>query len=66
MIVEVKETTYKGFKLELVKGNGWKIILGDEAYLFPTFQDAQSAVDDFFRDVIPKNQGKKMKRTLKI
>lgn len=36
MIVEVKETTYKGFKIELVENKGWKIILGDEAYLSPT------------------------------
>ena len=24
MIVEVKETTYKGFKIELVENKGWK------------------------------------------
>ena len=62
MIIEVTETTYRGFKFELVKDKGWKIVLGDEAYLFPNFQAAQSAIDDFYRDVIPKNQGKKMKR----
>lgn len=61
MIVEVTETTYRGFKFELVKGNGWKIVLGDEAYLFPHFQAAKFAVDEFYRDVIPKNQGKKLK-----
>lgn len=66
MIIEVKETTYKGFKIEHVESGGWKITLGDEAYLFPHFQAAQSAVDEFYRDVIPKNQGKRMKRTLKI
>lgn len=62
MIVEVKETTYKGFKIELVGNKGWKIVLGDDAYLFPHFQAAQSAVDAFYRDVIPEYHGKRMKR----
>lgn len=62
MIVEVKETTYKGFKIELVENKGWKIILGDDAYLFPNFEEARVAVDVFYRDVIPKNHGKRMKR----
>lgn len=62
MIIEVKETIYKGFKIELVENKGWKIALGGEAYLFPHFQAAQSAVDEFYRDIIPKNQGKRMRR----
>lgn len=62
MIIEVRETTYKGFKIEVVEDKGWKIVLGDEAYLFPHFQAAQSAVDEFYRDVIPKNHGKRMKQ----
>ena len=62
MIIEVKETTYKGFKIELVENSGWKIVLGDDAYLFPRLQAAQSAVDDFYREVIPKYKGKRMKR----
>lgn len=62
MIVEVKESTYKGFKMELVESKGWKIVLGDDAYLFPNFQEAQSAVDEFYRDIIPKYHGKRMKR----
>lgn len=63
MIIEVKETTYKSFKFEHVENRGWKIVLGDDAYLFPNFVAAQSAVDEFYREVIPKNQGKRMKRT---
>jgi len=62
MIIEVKETTYKGFDIRLVENKGWKIVLGDEAYLFPHFQAAQSAVDEFYREVIPKHKGKRMKR----
>lgn len=62
MIIEVKETIYKGFKIELVENKGWKIDLGDEAYLFPHFQAAQSAVDEFYCDVILKHNGKRMKR----
>lgn len=60
MIIEVKETTYRGFKLEHVKNKGWKIVLGEEEYLFPYFQEAQSAVDEFYRVVIPKHNGKRM------
>lgn len=63
MIIEVKETTYRGFKVEHVENSGWKIVLGDESYLFPHYVAAQSAVDEFYREVIPKNHGKKMKRT---
>lgn len=63
MIIEVKETTYRGFKLEHVENKGWKIVLGEEEYLFPHFQAAQSAIDEFYRDVIPKNQGKRLKHS---
>lgn len=62
MIVEVKETTYKGFKIELVESKGRKIVLGNDAYLFPNFEEARVAVDAFYREVIPKYHGKRMKR----
>lgn len=62
MVIEIMETTYKGFKIELVKNKGWKIVLNDIEYLFPHFQSAQSAIDEFHREVIPRYQGKQMKR----
>lgn len=41
MVIEIMETTYKGFKIELVKIKGWKIVLNDIEYLFPHFQSAK-------------------------
>lgn len=43
MIIEVKELDYLGFHLELAEGSGWKVVLKDVEYLFPTLQAAQSA-----------------------
>lgn len=43
MIIEVKELDFHGFHIELVEGSGWKIVLKDREYLFPTLQTAQSA-----------------------
>lgn len=43
MIIEVKELDYLGFHLELVEGSGWKVVLKNMDYLFPTLQVAQSA-----------------------
>lgn len=61
MVIEVTECNYKGFRLELVKGKGWKIILGEDEYLFPHCQAAETAIDEFCRDVIKKHGGKKLK-----
>ena len=62
MIVEITETTYKGFKIELVKDTGWKIVLDGEEIMFRYFQDAQIAVDDFYRAILPKHKGKVLKK----
>lgn len=61
MIVEIKETDYKGFHLEHIENKGWQIVLHDVRILFPTFQDAQCAVDAFYREAVPKFRGKKVK-----
>lgn len=61
MIVEITETDYRGFHFEYVKSKGWQIVLHDVRILFPTFQDAQCAVDAFYREAVPKFRGKKVK-----
>ena len=61
MIIEVTEFNYKGFMLYLEKDKGWKIILGDVAYLFPYATAAESAIDEFIREVTPRHNGKKIK-----
>lgn len=57
----ITEQTYRGIEMKLVENKGWKIILGDEEYLFPTFQDAQFAVDGIHKELakirkIPSNK----------
>lgn len=59
MIIEVKEVNYKGFHIAHVDGKGWKIVLTDVQYLFPTLQDAQVACDQFY-DIVKQNRGKKI------
>ena len=61
MIVEVKEVTYKGFNMQYVDKQGWKIVLVGEEYLFPYLTAAQGAVDEFLREIVPKYKGKKLK-----
>lgn len=60
MIIEVTETHYRGFLLQLVKDQGWKIVLGDEEYLFPHCQAAEACIDDFIANGIKKHNGKKL------
>lgn len=62
MIIEVKETTYMGFLLQHVENKGWQIVLNDDVrILFPAFQDAQCAVEAFYKDAVPKFRGKRRK-----
>jgi hypothetical protein len=62
MIVEIKEFDYKGFHLKLVENKGWILIIGEDEYLFPYATAAEAAINEFIRDVIPKNKGKKLKK----
>lgn len=59
MIIEIKEYPYKGFVLKHVDKKGWKIVLEDVEILFPHAQAAEMAIDEFYREVIKKHQGKK-------
>lgn len=57
MIIEINELDYMGFHLEHVKNKGWKIVMNDVEFLFPTMQDAQMACRQF-RNVVKDNRGK--------
>ena len=64
MIIEIKETNYKGILIEQAEDFGWKCNLGGQEYLFPNYVAAQSAINEIFRDIKPiidKNKGKKLK-----
>ena len=64
MIIEVKETIFQGIILQRVDNQGWRCQLGKYEYLFPTFVDAQAAINEIFRDIEPivtKHKGKKYK-----
>lgn len=60
MIKEITELNFMGFRLEYIKNTGWKIVLNDVEYLFPTMQDAQAACKQF-RDIVKQNGGKEIK-----
>lgn len=65
MIIEVKETNYKGILIEKLDCQGWKCNLGGQEYQFPTYVDATATIDEIFRDIKPvitKNTGKKYKK----
>ena len=57
MIIEINELDFMGFHLEYVKNTGWKIVMKDVEFLFPTMQDAQMACKQF-RDIVKENRGK--------
>lgn len=62
MIIEIREINYFGFLIQHVENKGWQIVLNEDVrILFPTLQDAQCAVRDFYNDVVPKRRGKKTK-----
>ena len=62
MIIEVKEITFHGFLIQHAENKGWQIVLNEDVrILFSTFQDAQAAVNDFYKDIVPKHRGKKVK-----
>lgn len=62
MIIEIKEYDYKGFHLKSAGDKGWILVIGEDEYLFPYANTAEVAINEFIRDVIPKNKGKKLKK----
>lgn len=62
MIIDITEYNYMGFHLEHVKDKGWKIVLGDVAYLFPHAQAAESAIRSIHEDIVQKHKASKIKK----
>ena len=59
MIIDVKELDYKGFHLKRAD-QGWKIVLNDVEVMFPNFNAASAAIDDFYRIIVKAHQGTKL------
>lgn len=55
MVIEIRETVYKGFRINHAEEDGWEIILDGEKVWFPHLTAAQSAVDEFYGQVVPKH-----------
>ena len=47
---KVTEKVYRGIICKAVEDQGWKIVLGDEEYLFPNLQQAKFAIDRINQD----------------
>lgn len=58
MVIEITEYNYKGFHLQLVKGDGWKLVLDGEEILFPNAVAAEAAINEFYREVVTKHTGR--------
>lgn len=63
MIIEIREYDYRGFHLKHSEGNGWILVVGEDEYLFPNANAAEVTINEFLRVLIPKNNGKKLKKT---
>lgn len=61
-IIVVNEHEYRGIKCRHVEKFGWKIVLGDEEYLFPNWQEAKLAVDRMHENIIKEYGGLKLKK----
>ena len=57
----ITEQEYKGILCTWVENKGWKITLGIEEYLFPTFQDAKFAIDRIHEDCVKAYGATKLK-----
>lgn len=60
-LIVINEHDYRGIKCKYVDKFGWKIVLGNEEYLFPNFQEARFAIDRFHEDVVKKYGAVKLK-----
>lgn len=60
MVIDALEMDYKGFHLKHTQDKGWKIMLNDVEILFPTFNAASAAIDDFYRIIVTAHQGTKL------
>lgn len=53
--LSITEAVYRGIRCEYVFEKGWKICLGHEGYLLPTYQAARAAIDDFHDLLVTKH-----------
>lgn len=60
-ILVVNEHEYRGILCKHVEKFGWKIVLGDEEYLFPNFQEAKFAIDSIHKNIVKEYGGLKLK-----
>lgn len=58
---KVTERVYRGIQCKKVENQGWKIILGDEEYLFKNFQEIKFAIDSIHQNCGCWYGGKKIK-----
>ena len=59
-VIVIKSTNYRGMTSRLNDGGGWKIVLDNEEYLFPNWQDAKFAIDRIHEDLVTKYGGEKL------
>lgn len=60
-IIHITEQVYRGIQCCLVKDKGWKIVLGDEEYLFPNWQEVKYTIDRIHQDYANWYGGEKLK-----
>lgn len=60
----VTEVVYRGFLCKRVGDEGWKIIMGDAEYLFPSLTDAKLAINGLHEDCVKKYWGAKIKASV--
>lgn len=53
--LDITVAVYRGIRCEYVFGKGWKICLGHEGYLLPTYTAARAAIDDFHDLLVTKH-----------
>lgn len=53
--LDITEAVYRGIKCEYYKERGWKICLGYEGYILPTYQACRAAIDDFHDLLVTKH-----------
>lgn len=53
--LSITECVYRGIKCEYVDQRGWKVCLGQEGYLLPSYQKCREAIDDFHDALVNKH-----------
>lgn len=58
---KIMDQVYRGIQCKQVENQGWKIVIGEEEYLFPNFQQAKLAIDRIHQDCVNWYGGTKIK-----